>query len=81
MATPPLARRVASALLLMLCVGGASATRADQGTAQPRAPATTVGITVFEDINYGGAFASFVRDVPDLRPSRMDRRISSFIIE
>lgn len=36
-----------------------------------------VGIMVFEDINYGGRNASYVRDTPDLRSSGFDKRISS----
>jgi hypothetical protein len=35
------------------------------------------GITVFEDINFGGRNATFLRDMPDLRSSGFDRRISS----
>jgi hypothetical protein len=40
----------------------------------------SAGITVYEDVNYGGARATFVRDVGDLRPSKFEHRISSFMI-
>jgi len=36
-----------------------------------------VGIMVFEDINYGGRNASYVRDTPDLRSTGFEKRISS----
>jgi hypothetical protein len=35
------------------------------------------GIVVFEDVNYGGRNVTFLRDTPDLRPSGLDRHISS----
>lgn len=59
----------------MLLVAVASSTVAGQ-----RPPNTSAGITVFEDVDYGGTRATFVRDTPDLRPSRFDKRISSFVI-
>src|SRR5215471_5974813 len=77
--TRALPRRVPSALVrtsliwLLACV--ASSTLAGQ-----RPPNTSAGITVFEDVNFGGNRATFVRDTPDLRPSRFDRRISSLVI-
>jgi hypothetical protein len=61
--------------LIALLSGAASATLAGQ-----RPPNTSAGITVFEDVNFGGARATFVRDTPDLRPSRFDKRISSLVI-
>src|SRR5262245_15221507 len=76
MATP-FARRAAAAGLVGLLVGVAWAP-VGQGQAGPRAPST--GITVFEHVNYRGAVVTFTRDTPDLRPSRMNGRISSFVI-
>ena len=74
-----LPRRVSSALirtsLLVVLVGVASSTLAGQ-----RPPNTSAGITVFEDVNFAGNRATFVRDMPDLRPSRFDKRISSIVI-
>lgn len=75
MATPP--ARAAAAALVGLLVGVVWAP-VGQGQAGPRAPST--GITVFEHINYRGAVVTFTRDTPDLRPSRMNGRISSFVI-
>jgi len=46
--------------------------------AAQRPPAA--GITIYEDVNYGGARVTFVRDVADLRPSKFEHRISSFLI-
>src|SRR5262245_52290274 len=40
----------------------------------------TVGITVFEDVNYGGRSATFVRDVTSLRSSGLEDRVSSLRI-
>ena len=77
--TRALPRRVPSALvrisLTWLLAGVASSTIAGQ-----RPPNTSAGITVFEDVNFGGSRATFVRDTPDLRPSRFDKRISSIVI-
>lgn len=74
-----LPRRVSSALihtsLLVVLVGVASSTLAGQ-----RPPNTSAGITVFEDVNFAGNRATFVRDMPDLRSSRFDKRISSIVI-
>jgi hypothetical protein len=61
--------------VLASVVGLASATLAGQ-----RPPNTGAGITVFEDTNFGGSRATFVRDTPDLRPSHFDKRISSIVI-
>lgn len=61
--------------LLVLLVGAASSTLSGQ-----RPPGTSAGITVFEDVNFGGSRATFVRDTPDLRPSRFDKRISSLVV-
>jgi hypothetical protein len=69
------ARSAFSAFLLVLLVCAAVAAPAAQ---RDRAP--SVGITVFEDVNFGGRYTSFVRDIPDLRRSAFDKRISSFII-
>jgi hypothetical protein len=68
-------RRARSVLVtaLLLTAGVFSAPVAAQ-----RPP--TAGITIYEDVNYGGARVTFVRDVGDLRPSKFERRISSFII-
>ena len=75
MATP-FARHAAAAALVGLVVG-VGWVPVGQGQAQPRAPSS--GITVFEHINYRGAVVTFTRDTSDLRPSRMNGRISSFI--
>lgn len=74
-----LPRRVSHALartsLLAALVGVAPSTLAGQ-----RPPNTSAGITVFEDVNFGGTRATFVRDTPDLRPARFDKRISSLVV-
>ena len=59
----------------MVLAGVASSTLAGQ-----RPPNTSAGITVFEDVNFAGNRATFVRDTPDLRPSRFDKRISSIVV-
>lgn len=69
------ARSAFARLLLALLVCGAVAAPSAQRDKVP-----SVGITVFEDVNYGGRTASFVRDQSDLRPSGFDKRISSFVI-
>jgi hypothetical protein len=62
-------------LVSVVWLGGlASATLAGQ-----RPPNTSAGITVFEDVNFGGNRATFARDTPDLRPSHFDKRISSLV--
>ncbi len=61
--------------MLVLLVCAAVAAPAAQRDRTP-----SVGIAVFEDVNFGGRTASFVRDVPDLRPSGFEKRISSFLI-
>ena len=67
--------RVIRTSILLSLVGVASATLAGQ-----RPPNTSAGITVFEDVNFAGNRATFVRDTPDLRPSRFDKRISSIVV-
>jgi len=68
-------QRVIRTSILLSLVGVASATLAGQ-----RPPNTSAGITVFEDVNFAGNRATFVRDTPDLRPSRFDKRISSIVV-
>jgi hypothetical protein len=64
------ARTALLALLVTLSVSSLGAQR----------PNVTSGITVCEDVDYGGTFATFVQDVPDLRPTGLEHRISSFLI-
>ncbi|HUL71798.1 MAG TPA: beta/gamma crystallin-related protein [Vicinamibacterales bacterium] len=49
-------------------------------TLSAQRPGVTSGITVCEDVEFGGTFATFVRDVPDLRPVGLEHRVSSFLI-
>jgi len=58
------------ALMAALLVPGARASMA-----QPRDADS--GITVYDDVNFGGAAATFRSDIPDLRNVRMNDRISS----
>jgi Beta/Gamma crystallin/Peptidase inhibitor family I36 len=51
-----------------------------QRRAVPRPLAPRSGITVFEDINYGGRSRTFTVDVPDLRKTGLNDRISSLAV-
>jgi hypothetical protein len=57
--------------VLMTAIGG-GVTSGNSAAAQ-----ASVGITVFEDVNYGGRSATFVRDVTSLRSSGLEDRVSS----
>lgn len=51
-----------------------------QRRAVPRPMAPRAGITIWEDINYGGRSRTFTVDVPDLRKAGLNDRVSSLAV-